>query len=549
MPLLSNNNIFIFAIRKNRQPALICYNLLTVSMNKVQKKKIYKVHFVAFGFEQLSISLLSSIAKKEGCHVFLSYNAALFNDRWNLNIPILGKIFDETKKVLREIEQEKPDLLVFSPLTSTYKWSLEIAKNAKKINPRTKTIFGGVHVSAIPEMTIKKKEVDFVVVGEGDFAFPKIINHIRENKLNCHIPNTLYINSKNEIIRGAQEKFNQNLDNLPFFDKEIWEKHIKIDEKYMTMVSRGCPHKCSFCFNSFFSTLSSEKDNSSYLRFRSVNNVIEELLWAKKRYKKIKFVDFQDDNFTVNKKWLKDFLELYKKEIDIPFQCLAHSNYIDEDVIRWLSEAGCRWIQMGIQSADDDFKRKNLGRYENKENIVKSIILAKKYGIKLKTDHMFGLPNEPLSAQEKALLLYRENTPDRIQTYWTCYLPGTKMLREDLKKNLITEQELESLYEGSSPRFFRESNKDNVLSKIYKDYEFIFKILPVLPTKIRLKIAPGKIKHIPSFVKISVSFIAEIIISKDNPDYIFYKKHYIFHLKKFLLQRLSRKNINATNIN
>jgi len=56
--------------------------------------------------------------------------------------------------------------------------------------------------------------------------------------------------------------------------------------------------------------------------------MMAELRWAKKRYK-IRNIDFEDDIFTVNKKWMRDFLTQYKRDIDIPFQALTHPKYID----------------------------------------------------------------------------------------------------------------------------------------------------------------------------------------------------------------------------
>ncbi len=41
----------------------------------------------------------------------------------------------------------------------------------------------------------------------------------------------------------------------------------------------------------------------------------------------------------------------------------------DEDVARWLSEAGCRHVQMGIQTMDEEFKRKSVKRYEKSDQV------------------------------------------------------------------------------------------------------------------------------------------------------------------------------------
>jgi len=55
------------------------------------------------------------------------------------------------------------------------------------------------------------------------------------------------------------------------------------------------------------------RNKGNYIRKRSPENLIEEILLVKNRYR-MKTISFSDDIFTFNKKWLKKFLELYKKE-------------------------------------------------------------------------------------------------------------------------------------------------------------------------------------------------------------------------------------------
>ena len=92
--------------------------------------------------------------------------------------------------------------------------------------------------------------------------------------------------------------------------------------------------------------------------------MMSELRYAKRRYK-LWVIDFEDDVFTVDKKWVKNFLDVYKKEIKVPFQVLTHAKYMEEDMTRWLADAGCAFIQMGIQTMDDHYKFNTIKCYEN----------------------------------------------------------------------------------------------------------------------------------------------------------------------------------------
>lgn len=494
-----------------------------------------KVIFVGLGTEQLGISQLSSIIKSNGHEVGLAFSASLFHDRFNLEMPWLSPYFDDTKEVYKKIELENPEVLAFSPLTSTYQWALEVARNAKILNPNVKTVFGGVHASAVPSLVLSRDEVDYVVVGEGDIAFPKILDAIEKGDLSSPIVNTQFKSPILGIVRGVQSGFIQDLDSLPFLDKELWEEHVILGDIYMTMASRGCPYRCTFCFNNFFAKLPEEK-SGKYVRLRSPEHVIAELKIAKKRYN-IKRVDFEDDVFTTNKKWLEKFLYHYKKEINVPFQILTHPRYMDNDIAIWLREAGCEWVQMGVQSMDENFKKDTLMRYERSDDIALALDVMSKNGIHVKVDHMFGLPDEPISAQEMAREIYSKHTPKRIQTFWTCFLPGTEMMKDAVEKGRIAPEKEAQINEGIEFYFFRntENIKDQKLMSLYKAYEVIYKFLPILPLRFRSKLTPELIQQFPSFLIRPLSLLIDIIggFALKNPDFSWYAKHNLFQLKKF----------------
>jgi radical SAM superfamily enzyme YgiQ (UPF0313 family) len=512
-----------------------------------------KITFVALGSEQLGLSLLSAMCKRMGHEVNLAYSAALFHDRWNLEVPWLAKYFDDRDEVIKTIKETNPDILFFSCLTATYQWMLGVAAEAKQLNPNVKTVFGGVHVSAVPDRVANNKQVDYIVVGEGELALPEILKSIATGKHDGPIDNTWYRNADGTIVKGVQKGFNQELDALPAFDKTLWENHIIVGDRYFTMASRGCPYRCTFCFNNFFAELPEDKKTKGkYVRLRSVDHMMAELIDAKKRYKNIKYIDFQDDVFTTSKAWLKEFLPRYKAEIGLPFQCLTHPKYMDDDIARWMKEAGCMWVQMGVQSMDEDYKNK-IKRYERSDHIRSALEYMHKYGLKAKLDHMFGLPGEPIEAQEKALSLYAEFVPARIQTFWTCFLPGTELLKEGMAEGLVSEADAERLNEGLDFYFYRNMSniKNPEMVSAYAAYEFIFKIMPLLPKFIRLRIKAKHVKWIPELIRKPVAFTADVItgFAHRNPDFEAYAKHYLYQMYWILQRKLRSKAPQISTVN
>lgn len=508
-----------------------------------------KITFLGIGSEQLGISQLSAIAKKLGHQTNIAFSAQLFNDRYNLQYPFIAKYFDDTQHAIETIKETQPDILAFGALTSTYQWGLEVARAAKKINPEIKIIFGGVHTSAVPHLVLQKPEVDYVVIGEADIAFPEILKNIENNDFSTPIINTQFKGKDGTVIKGKQGGFIQHLDSLPVYDKSIWEDYLRLGDLYITMATRGCPYRCTFCFNNFFAKLP-EEDAGKYvrLRLRSVDHVIAELKYAIERYK-IRRIDFEDDVFGTQKKWLREFAIKYKEEINIPFQILTHPKFMDEESAKLLSSAGCQWVQMGIQSMDDDFKKDTLLRYENSEDIARALEVMEKYKINVKVDHMFGLPNEPVSAQKNALALCKKYKLKRINTFWTCYLPGTQMMNEAITDGILTADQVHDINEGKDFYFYRntENVKDDNQQKLYHAYEFIFKIIPILPLFIKRKIEPKHVFWIPKNIKSGIALLSDIItgFSFKNPVFVAYMYHNLFQLYRFIGIKFGIKNIKA----
>jgi len=513
-----------------------------------------QVTFVAISWESLGISQLSSIAKQRGHQVNLVFSPALFNDRNHLTIPSVARHFDDKDIILKSIEKQNPDVLAFSAVTATYQWLLSIAVEAKKILPHVKVIFGGIHTTAVPDYVLAKSVVDYVCIGEGDIAFPLILESIEKNDYGTPIVNTRYKTSTGEMIQGKQIGFIQDLDALPIFDKPLWEDYMQIGESYITMTSRGCPYRCSYCFNSYFPELSKKDEDplsvhTKYLRRRSIDHVLYELKLSKKRYN-LRLIEFFDDIFTADKKWLKSFLYQYKREINVKFQIFTHVQYIDEEVAQWLSAAGCIGAQIGIQSLDEDYKRRILNRHETNAQAEFAIKVLKKYKINPKFDHMFGLPGEPMDAFETARKFYVNTPPARIQTYWTNYFPGIKIIRTALDLNLLKQEDIVKINEGIGFDSFTISNKniDQTKIKKYRIYELIFKLLPICPKAFRSKLTLNLFQYMPNKLCPILSFMIDLLsgILTLNHDLYQYLGYYLYHIRRLVFLKFKIKPKPAT---
>ena len=497
-----------------------------------------RVAFVALGCEQLAISLLGAILRRAGHQVGLAFSRHLFDDRLFMHVPSLAKVFADDD-VIDQLRQFRPDVVCFSSLTMTHRWMLDVAVQVKEQLGAT-TIFGGVHPSAVPETVLAEPGVDYVLVSEGDIALPMLIDALRDGPLTKAMPNVLWKNAAGKIVRGPVLPFFQDLDLLPGYEKDLWLEHIRVDSFYLTMSARGCPYRCSYCFNNFFANLpGGPRKAGKYVRQRSVDHFIAELVDAKRKYN-IRYVDIEDDIFTLDTAWTQEFSRRYKKEVGVPFRCLSHAHWLDEPRVQALKEAGCEWVQIGVETADDDYKRV-VRRTESQSKVDKALTLMAKAGINVKTDHIFGLPGESMGAQEKALDFYAAHDISRIGTFWLCYMPGTEIVDIGLKQGLITPQQVEEVNQGKSTFFFRDANvADDGTRRRYLAYEAIFRTMPLLPHKIRPMIDIDQVEKLPEPVLRTTGLVADALASTihRNPELRNYMDQYMHGLENHVRQRL-----------
>lgn len=442
------------------------------------------VVFLSYGSEWMGIEYISALLKKHGHSTGLAHNPALFNDGYQLQVPWLARCFDRDDAIVQEILEADPDLIAVGTLTHTYQWALNIVRRVRA-KKRIPTVFGGIHPSAVPALVCAQDEVDFVCEGEGEYPTLKLVEALEAGREPSGINNLWTKQDGKPVPPPAVDSFLQTLDELPPPDKELYGDALPPRSIYNIITARGCPYRCTFCFNNFFANLPTQKTSPrEYLRHRSVECVLEELHAGRARFD-FQYVEFHDDIFTMDKAWLKAFLPRYKKEIGKPFFCETHAKFIDEDLARLLKDSGCIAAKMGIQSLGDiGYKAKTLRRAEAEEDIVAAIQACDRAGLPLDVDHIFGLPDETPGAQERALKFYRKHTPHRIACFWLTYLPGIEMTRKAHERGVLTDAQLADINSGNVIGFHQThalTEEERAELRRNQGYMAAFQVIPSLP--------------------------------------------------------------------
>jgi len=456
-----------------------------------------KIVFVAMATENIAIEFLSSFLKKKGHQVELVFDPRVFATE-AFNFKILARAFDTSREIVQQINEKEPDLIGFSVFTFNYQRSLKLAEAIKTSGQKAPIVFGGIHSTSVPELVIKQKGVDMVCVGEGEYALDELLKSIKKGEKKYNIKNIWFKKGK-RVIKNPCRKLIENLDNLPFPDKDMFYNVYPgfIKDDYYALSSRGCPFACTYCSNNVLHKV--YQGLGKPVRRRSPKNMVDELVWVKKKFS-IKKVTFVDDVFGQDYKWLKEFTDDYKKRVGLPYVMITHPIFMTEPIVKLLVNSGCYFLLLGIQSASEKTRREILKRFETNKDIIRASRLCHQYRLKFSVDHIFNIPKEGLKEQKQALGFYNQIRPSMINSYWLQYFPRTAIIKTAVDVGIIKPKMVRQIEEGltSTSLVIGLGSKDTFSpERIYANFQFLFMLLPVLPKSFTKWVIKHKIYLLP----------------------------------------------------
>ncbi|RJP71978.1 MAG: radical SAM protein [Candidatus Abyssobacteria bacterium SURF_17] len=332
----------------------------------------------------------------------------------------------DLKRVRGEVEAFRPDLIGFSVVTNQYRAARDIARDIKGYCT-IPIVCGGIHPTLDPEGVLREECFDYVCGGEGERAIVELADAIERNAPATEIEN-IWSKSNGTVIRNRVRPF-VPLESLPRKDYSIFDFQKMIDVKdgwVGIMTSRGCPFNCSYCFNHrlrelYQHDLGCPASRLNYIRHHPVNEVIEEIGMLLASYRNITTIIFDDDLFTLNKEYLRDFCEEYRKRVAIPFVCNAHVKAFDEEVAAYLKDAGCRIVKFGLESGSERVRREILNRRMSNDDIAEAFALAERHGFHTSAFVMLGFPHETISDVYETIDLLARIKPGRFR--WSLFFP------------------------------------------------------------------------------------------------------------------------------
>ncbi|MBW1796971.1 MAG: cobalamin-dependent protein [Deltaproteobacteria bacterium] len=350
------------------------------------------------------------------------------------------------EKIKETLVAKNPDVIGFSILHANRWGGIEIARIARQIDCNVRIVFGGIGATFLwKHLLTHFKEIDFVVMGEGEYTFLNLVGRIENEDLkDIEGVKGIAFRKNGKVIKTKDAPVIRDLDRLPNPAKYFEYQHVS--------ATRGCPGSCTFCGSPQFW--------GHKVRFHSPDNFVDQL---EHLYKKgITFFYFSDDTFTIKKDRVIDICrKIIERNLKISWAAISRVNYVSQDMLYWMRKAGCTQISYGVESGSEKIRNAVLKKNIKAGQIRNAFALTTKQGIMARAYFIYGSPGENWDTVQETIDLIHEIKPLSIIFYILDIFPGTALYSDFKRKVKVTDdiwlkQVEDIMYFETDPHLTRE---------------------------------------------------------------------------------------------
>jgi len=404
----------------------------------------------------------------------IMYIAACLEKHTDCKVEILDAEAEELNytQIKEEITKRKPDIIGLSAMTFTLIDCLIVAKIVKEVDKDIKVMLGGVHAYIYPYETINLSNIDYLIVGEGEFISVDLIKNI-DNTEKLKTIKGLVFKENNKIIHTGLPELIEDLDSIPFPSRHLtpYKKYSSLLAKrkpITTMItSRGCPYKCTFCMRPHL---------GKTFRARSYNIVVDEIEECVNMG--IKEFLIYDDTFTIDKKRVMDICnEIMKRKLDIGWDIRARVNTVDFELLKKLKKAGCERIHYGVEKGNQE-QLNILKKGITLKQVEDTFRMTRKAKIDILAYFMIGGPNETKETTLQSISFAKKIKPDFVHFSITTPFPSTELYTLALERGITKSDVWKEFARNPTPDFRPPLWEENMtreqmiglLTKAYKEF-------------------------------------------------------------------------------
>ncbi|HIK00168.1 TPA: radical SAM protein [archaeon] len=358
--------------------------------------------------------------------------------------PNFDNLSDE--EILDSLRKSNADAVTLGTNSTEYVKTIEhMTSLIKTALPNAIVIEGGVLPTVAIGTAMKDKNVNYWVMGEGELAFPKLLNELNNSRHNLSEIKGLAYYENGKAMISRQEGHIEDLNSMPFADygnlniMDYGNQQLKYAQGLcarrlpyaLTVTSRGCSYRCTFCSVPVIS--------GSEVRVRSAENVLKEIDVMYKQG--IKEVIFLDDHFLSNRKRVIDIMKgLIERKYDLTWKCVNLIVWLlDEELLDLMKKSGCYQITVSIESGNQDVLNKIIKKPVNLARVPGILSIARKKGLEIIANFIIGFPGETWEQIRDTFAYAEKLDVDLVNFHIATPLPNTDFAKRCIEEGYLPE--------------------------------------------------------------------------------------------------------------
>jgi radical SAM superfamily enzyme YgiQ (UPF0313 family) len=311
------------------------------------------------------------------------------------------------EEVIRALDA---DLFGLSCWTANRRGVALAAAAIKRAHPRAFVLVGGPHAAPLaPEMLAHHEAIDAVSVGESEHTLSELAARLERGAPVEGVAGLYWRDATGRTRRGPARRSIDDLDTLA-------SPHDHFDT-HIVMTSRGCPWACTFC--------GAESQWGRGFRAQSVEYVLDVLERTVARLP-VKMVMIKDDTFTTNRKRVIELCRgIRARGLRFVWSCDTRVDLLSDELVREMRLAGCERMSLGVESGSPAILEQ-IDKRITVDEILASVAVAKKYGIKLRFYMMLGNRGETAGTFRETLAFLERARPHEFIFSCLSIYPGTR---------------------------------------------------------------------------------------------------------------------------
>lgn len=372
----------------------------------------------------LGAAYMAAVAERHGHHVdtldlcFLAALRPALDDKLRAGAPGVVAIS------LRNLDSSA------YPLNTSYIDDYACLVGAIRERTSAPIVLGGPGFTIMPATILEHLGADVGVVGEGEAAFPWVLERLAEgaalassHEFRCEP------HGSGVVVTPMTRIKHLDITGLPMRRSFDFKTYYERGGALNIQTKRGCYFECIFCSYPLI--------EGSTVRMRSAAGVVDEIQQMREEHQ-VRHWFFVDNIFNMPIRHAKAICEeIAARDLDIEWSGYLNPKFIDDELCSLMARSGCKAIEFGTDSGAATMIG-NLKKEFDADDLRTSSALCHKHGLKFCHSLIFGGPGETDASVEETIAVMEEVKPTAVIAMTGIrILPGTEMVEIALRDGQI----------------------------------------------------------------------------------------------------------------